>query len=262
MNTGEALHWRKNYIEMTVRQNDGTYQWPTKEVFLKAFKAAFLNEDEKEESIRRLDNIYQGNKTAEEYINEFRLTVSKAGLPTDNDMMIRTFRKGLNKALATRILYSDKKPDALEDKVVGTGANATTKKGWYSIAIKFDRIHRDNVLALGERDTRPMGRQPTVSRFRQIYGRGYSSGPAYQRGNNYQPRPRYDPNAMDVDTITIDLNALTMEERNDLYKKGLCFKCKKPGIAQECPNHGPRNYGNFNNRNFNRAPSPAQRNDN
>ena len=170
MNTGEALHWRKNYIKTTVRQNDGTYQWPTKEVFLKAFKAAFLNEDEKEESIRKLDNIYQGNKTAEEYLNEFRLTVSKAGLPTDNDMMIRTFRKGLNKALATRILYSDKKPDALKDKVIGTGANAITKKGWYSIAIKFNRIHRDNVLVLRERNDRPMGRQPMVLRFRQIYG--------------------------------------------------------------------------------------------
>jgi hypothetical protein len=73
-------------------------------------------------------------------------------------MMIRTFRKGLNKALATRILYSDKKPNTLEDRVIGTGTNATTKKGWYSIAIKFDRIHRDNVLALGERnDNRPMG---------------------------------------------------------------------------------------------------------
>ena len=35
------------------------------------FKVAFLNEDEKEESIRKLDNIYQGNKTAEEYVNEF-----------------------------------------------------------------------------------------------------------------------------------------------------------------------------------------------
>ena len=68
---------------------------------------------------------------------------------------------------------------------------------------------------------------------------------------------------MDVDTITMDLNALTMEEQNDLYKKGLCFKCKKPGIARECPNHGPRNYRNFDNQNFyNRAPSPAQRNDN
>ena len=66
---------------------------------------------------------------------------------------------------------------------------------------------------------------------------------------------------MDVDAITTDINALTFEERNDLFKKGLCFKCKKPGIAQECPNHGPQNYKNFDNRNFyNRA--PAQRNNN
>ena len=150
MNEGEALCWRKNYIETTVKQADGTYKWPTQEAFLKDFKAAFLNEDEKEESIRRLDNISQGNKTAEEYVNEFRLTVSKVGLLTNNNMMIRTFRKGLNKALTTRILYSNKKPDALEDRIIGTGTNATTKKGWYSIAIKFDRIHRDNVLALGE----------------------------------------------------------------------------------------------------------------
>ena len=157
MNEGEALHWRKNYIEMTVKQTDGTYKWLTQEVFLKNFKAAFLNEDKKEESIRRLDNISQGNKTAEEYVNKFQLTVSKAGLPTDNDMMIRTFRKGLNKALATRILYPDKKPDALEDRVIGTGTNATTKKGWYSIAIKFDRIHQDNVLALREQNNRPIG---------------------------------------------------------------------------------------------------------
>ena len=68
---------------------------------------------------------------------------------------------------------------------------------------------------------------------------------------------------MDVDAITMDLNALTFEERNDLLKKGLCFRCKKPGIARECPNHGPQNYKNFDNRNFyNRAPSPTQRNDN
>ena len=71
MNEGEALHWRKNYIETSVKQTDGTYKWPTQTVFLKDFKAAFLNEDEKEESIRRLDNISQGNKTAEEYVNKF-----------------------------------------------------------------------------------------------------------------------------------------------------------------------------------------------
>ena len=109
MNDGEALCWRKNYIETQVKQANGSYTLPTKAVFLNAFKAAFLNEDEKEESIRKLDNINQGNKTAKEYVNEFRLTVRKAGLPTNNDMMIRTFQKGLNWALATRILYSAKK---------------------------------------------------------------------------------------------------------------------------------------------------------
>jgi len=60
--------------------------------------------------------------------------------------MIRIFRKGLNRALATRILYSDKKPNTLEDKTVET----ITKKGWYSLAIEFDRVHQDNIQALNE----------------------------------------------------------------------------------------------------------------
>ena len=173
MSEGEAQRWKKNYIETTTRQADGSYTWPTKAVFLAAFKATFLNEDEKEESIRKLDYINQGNKTAEEYVNEFQLTVSKAGLSTDNDMIVRTFRKGLNKALATWIMYSDKKPNALED--------TTLKKGWYTIAIEFSRVHQDNVQALNERSNKPMGWQQTLpNRFRQAYGRGYQSGPAYQ----------------------------------------------------------------------------------
>ena len=142
MSEGGAQRWKKNYIETTIRQADGSYTWPTKAVFLATFKATFLNEDKKEESIRKLNYINQGTKTAEEYVNKFRLTVSKAGLSTDNDMIVRTFRKGLNKALATRIRYSDKKPNALED--------TTLKKGWYTIAIEFDRVHQDNVQALNE----------------------------------------------------------------------------------------------------------------
>jgi hypothetical protein len=157
-------------------QGDGSYTWPTKAEFLTAFKAAFLNEDEKEESIRKLDNINQGNRTAEEYVNEFRLTVSKAGLQTDNDMIVRTFQKGLNRALATRILYSDKKPNTLEDTM-----GAAAKKGWYTIAIEFDRVHRDNILALNKRSDKPMGRQQSYpNKFQQVYKRGYTSGPAYQ----------------------------------------------------------------------------------
>ena len=105
---GEAQWWKKNYIKMMIKQADGSYTWPTKAMFLTAFKATFLNEDKKEESIWKLNHISQGNRTAEEYVNEFRLTVSKVGLTTDNNMIVRTFWKGLNWALATRILYLTK----------------------------------------------------------------------------------------------------------------------------------------------------------
>ena len=245
MSEGEAQWWKKNYIEMTIWQADGSYTWLTKAVFLAAFKATFLNEDEKEESIWKLDYINQGTKTAEEYVNEFRLTVSKAGLPTDNDMIVRTFWKGLNKALATRIMYSDKKPNALED--------TTLKKGWYTIAIEFDRVHQDNVQALNERNDKPMGWQQTLPNwFRQAYGWGYQSGPAYQQGNNqgnYQPQ--YDLNAMDVDVITTALNAMSYKEQGKYLKKGLCFNCGQPRhVSHDCPK--PKKNARYsNNRNFN-----------
>jgi len=42
-------------------------------------------------------------------------------------------------------------------------------------------------------------------------------------------KPTRDPNAMDVDSMTI-------EERHDLMRKGACFFCKQPGhIATNCP---------------------------
>ena len=244
MSEGKAQRWKKNYIKMTIRQADGSYTWPTKAVFLAAFKAAFLNEDKKEESIWKLNYINQGNKTAEEYVNKFQLTVSKVGLSTNNDMIIRTFRKGLNKALATRIMYSNKKPNALED--------TTLKKGWYTIAIEFDRVHWDNVQALNEWSDKPMGWQQTLpNQFRQAYGRGYQSGPAYQQGNNqgnYQSQ--YDPNAMDVNVITMALNTMSYEEQGKYLKKGLCFNCKQPGhVSHNCPKL--KNTGYSNNRTSN-----------
>ena len=43
-----------------------------------------------------------------------------------------------------------------------------------------------------------------------------------------------DPNAMDVDVVRI--GKLTPEERKQCIKKGLCFRCHKPGhLSGECP---------------------------
>jgi hypothetical protein len=45
----------------------------------------------------------------------------------------------------------------------------------------------------------------------------------------WRRRERKDPNAMDVD-------ALTMEERGMLLRQGKCFRCKKMGhMAKDCP---------------------------
>lgn len=45
---------------------------------------------------------------------------------------------------------------------------------------------------------------------------------------NFQKKER-DPNAMDVD-------AMNVERRDEMMKKGLCFKCGKPGhISKNCP---------------------------
>ena len=61
---------------------------------------------------------------------------------------------------------------------------------------------------------------------------------------------------MDVDVITMALNAMSYEERGKYLKKGLCFNCGQPGhVSRNCPKP-KKNTGYFNNQNFN------QRNDN
>src|SRR5271156_3767832 len=53
-----------------------------------------------------------------------------------------------------------------------------------------------------------------------------------QRNNNrWTPQSQKDPNTMDI-------SALTPEERTRLMKIGRCFRCRKTGhLAKDCPDH-------------------------
>jgi len=67
--------------------------------------------------------------------------------------------------------------------------------------------------------------QRIVDRSRQ---NATNNGKKREEPNHRWILPRKDPNAMDVDSITT-------EQRTEMMRKGLCFKCKKPGHrSREC----------------------------
>ena len=48
-------------------------------------------------------------------------------------------------------------------------------------------------------------------------------------------RKERDDNAMDVDVITKVFKTMTEEEKKELMRKGLCFRCKKEGhLSRDC----------------------------
>ena len=133
MDDGEVEKWKQYYIDNEVYAT-GEYVWL--DFYIKV-KEAFTFKDEKEESIRKLETLRQGNRNAEEMTNGFWLLVAKAGLNKDNQMLVHTYWCALNPQLANKIMYSTNKPSTLKD----TGKGTTLKKGWYSIVAQYNQIH-------------------------------------------------------------------------------------------------------------------------
>ena len=90
MDDGEVEKWKQYYIDNKVYATR-EYIWPKASDFYIKVKEAFACEDKKEESVRKLETLKQGNRNAKEMTNEFRLLVAKAGLDEDNQMLICTY---------------------------------------------------------------------------------------------------------------------------------------------------------------------------
>ena len=124
MDDGEAEKWKQYYINNEVITT-GSYVWPKLADFYTKLREAFAFKDKKEDSVRKLETLKQGNRNTKELTNEFRLLVAKAGLDKDNQMLIHTYWHALNLQLANKIIYSTDKPSTLKD--METSANC--KKG-------------------------------------------------------------------------------------------------------------------------------------
>ena len=100
-----------------------------------------------------------------------------------------------------------------------------TIQGWKDKAIQLDNNYQRKMAILGK--TRENRGQTTNNTGRQFF-----------RLNNQQIQAQMrDPNAMDVD-------ALSIKQREEAMRKGACFGCGEVGhILRNCPNKQQGGYG-------------------
>src|SRR5271155_232851 len=123
----------------------------------------------------------------DEHIAKFRMMVSESKLDKSSPVIIDLFHKTLAMPLQRRILTLESPPKKLED--------------WYEWATKLDHQWRRMMRILG--------------RTNMNQGQG-KAGPSNRRFF----RKEKDSNTMDIDSLSVD-------ERNKLMKDGKCFICRQ-----------------------------------
>jgi len=209
MNDKEAAQWREAWIETNTR--NGVLRFPSWVTFLADVDRAFSPVDAIGDAMHKLRALKQANKSAEELITEFDLLCGQAGILGSGDTtLISLFQPALNKPLLEKILDSETIP--------------TTIRAWKAKAIQLDNNYRRKMAILGK--------------TRENRGQTNNSGRRFFRPNNQQIQTQMkDPNAMDVD-------ALSIKQREEAMRKGACFGCGEVGhISRNCPKKRQGGYG-------------------
>jgi hypothetical protein len=202
MNEGDAASYKEQLLEeamATTPLNLGT--WDNFEINL---KTAFEPYDAPGDALEEMKALRMGSNSIEDHNAKFKMLVTKSGLDAKSAAVIDYYRETLNIPLQRRILSLDTPPKDLQS--------------WYDWASKLDNNWRKMQRILGR------------SRDNNDKKDGYGKKKEEKRRFNFTRKER-DPNAMDVD-------ALSIERRDEMMKKGLCFKCEKPGhLSKDCPDN-------------------------
>ena len=128
----------------------------------------------------------------EDHTAQFRTLLEKSGVSKNSPSAINYYRKTLTLPLQKKILELPVMPKTLEE--------------WYEWATRLDNNYCEMMRIMGWGVEK---KKPDNNRKRWMF-------------------TQKDPNAMDVDSMSI-------EEQNELMKKGACFRCKKTEhLSKDC----------------------------
>lgn len=182
--------------------------------FTEDFRDAFANTTKQQDAEAALERIHvQPQESIDQYIARFEDLIDKAGWSPLDRGTANVFRKGLHDAMQKAIFLKDPIP--------------TTLLEWKEAARK-EASRYALMKSAGMFQKKTQGPTNPGQRFQN---------PAAQRrwGRHFQNNGgKKDPNAMDIDTIQV--NALSPDEKQRLVKEGRCFRCKNTGhLSKQCP---------------------------
>ena len=214
MNEGDAAAWKEEYIDVAIN-SEGEITFGTFDDFKTRLVKAFAPYDAPGDALEEMRRMrLAGNQSMDEHIARFRILVSQSQIPV-SAALSDFFRETLPLPLQRQILCCDSPPETLDQ--------------WFEKASRFQNNFKcmQRILGRGKEQTRQGTGQQTPRRTFSF------------------PRKERDPNAMDVDRLSVD-------ERTKLMKEGKCFRCKQFGhLSRECPGKG-------NTTNQNQTPAPKK----
>jgi len=226
------VHWVLTYMKsgraalfadrvLRSEQRTGVQRYSTWVDFRKVFIAEFCPKNEVQLALAKLEtpNYYQGRRSVDEYVDEFRELVDQAGYKEGLAIVVK-FRRGLQREIQDQIAHlpigrpGDDDPD-----------------GWYDAAVRCDENRIANSL-FHATPRQPQSRPLTMVQIPTGVGSSRTSGPPqvnpfWQKpaAPNVRPSVPQNPTPMDIDAA-----------KRKAATPVVCYRCGGAGhVRNNCP---------------------------